>query len=110
MVPESVQRLRDGLELESASAALHHDLALYFLKLGDPTNAAPQLDLAVGSLPNRKDEERTELLELRSTVLIGTQPPAAATLDPYSQAIDGSKLAAQRDIALAITGNQTPAD
>jgi integrase len=31
---------------------------------------------------------------------------AGTTLDLYSQAIDESKLAAQRDIALAITGNQ----
>ncbi len=31
---------------------------------------------------------------------------ASTTLDLYSQAIDASKLAAQRDIALAITGNQ----
>ncbi len=32
---------------------------------------------------------------------------ASTTLDLYSQAIDESKLAAQRDIALAITSNQT---
>jgi len=31
---------------------------------------------------------------------------ASTTLDLYSQAIDESKLAAQRDIALAITGGQ----
>jgi len=31
---------------------------------------------------------------------------ASTTLDLYSQAIDASKLAAQKDIALAITGNQ----
>jgi integrase len=31
---------------------------------------------------------------------------ASTTLDLYSQAIDESKLAAQRDIALAITSNQ----
>jgi hypothetical protein len=30
--------------------------------------------------------------------------------DLYSQAIDASKLAAQRDIALAITGGQVQAD
>jgi integrase len=31
----------------------------------------------------------------------------STTLDLYSQAIDESKLAARRDMALAITGNQT---
>jgi integrase len=35
---------------------------------------------------------------------------ASTTLDLYSQAIDESKLAAQRDIALAITSSQTQAD
>ena len=35
---------------------------------------------------------------------------ASTTLDLYSQAIDASKLAAQGDIALAITSNQTQAD
>jgi integrase len=35
---------------------------------------------------------------------------ASTTLDLYSQAIDASKLAAQRDIALAITGGQVQAD
>jgi site-specific recombinase XerD len=35
---------------------------------------------------------------------------ASATLDLYSQAIDESKLAAQRDIAIAITCSQPQAD
>ena len=35
---------------------------------------------------------------------------ASTTLDLYSQAIDESKLAAQRDIALAITSNQAQAN
>ena len=35
---------------------------------------------------------------------------ANTTLDLYSQAIDESKLAAQRDIALAITSNQAQAN
>jgi hypothetical protein len=35
---------------------------------------------------------------------------ASATLDLYSQAIDAYKLAAQRDIALAITSNQVEAN
>jgi tetratricopeptide (TPR) repeat protein len=77
-LPESAQQLRQGLELDPTSAALRYNLALCFLKLGDRANAALQLDLAVGSLPNRKDEELMELLELRSTVLMGTQLPAAA--------------------------------
>ena len=35
---------------------------------------------------------------------------ASTTLDLYSQSMDESKLAAQRDIALAITSNQAQAD
>src|SRR5258706_7215720 len=35
---------------------------------------------------------------------------SSTTLDLYSQAIDASKLAAQRDIALAITSNQVQAN
>ena len=35
---------------------------------------------------------------------------ASTTLDLYSQAIDAYKLAAQRDIALAITSNQVEAN
>jgi len=34
----------------------------------------------------------------------------STTLDLYSQAMDESKLAAQRDIALAITTNHLPAN
>jgi len=35
---------------------------------------------------------------------------ASTTLDLYSQVIDASKLAAQRDVALAITSNQVEAN
>ena len=35
---------------------------------------------------------------------------ASTTLDLYAQAIDESKLAAQKDMALAITGGQVQAD
>ena len=35
---------------------------------------------------------------------------ASTTLDLYSQAMDESKLAAQRDIAVAITGSQAQTD
>jgi hypothetical protein len=35
---------------------------------------------------------------------------ASTTLDLYSQAMDESKLAAQRDIAVAITGSQAQAN
>jgi tetratricopeptide (TPR) repeat protein len=75
-VSESVQQLRQGLEMRPAHPTLHYDLALCYLKPGDRANAALHLDLASGALPNRK--ERTELLELQSTVLMGTAPPAAS--------------------------------
>jgi S1-C subfamily serine protease len=35
---------------------------------------------------------------------------ASTTLDLYSQAIDASKLAAQRDIAIAITSHESQAN
>lgn len=74
-VPESLQQLRQGLEIKPAYPALHYNLALCYLKPGDRANAALHLDQAIGALPNHKD--RTELLELESTVLMGTAPPAA---------------------------------
>jgi tetratricopeptide (TPR) repeat protein len=74
-VSDSQQQLRQGLAMRPAHPALHYDLALCYLKPGDRANAALQLDQAVGSLPNRK--ERIELLEFQSTVLMGTDPPAA---------------------------------
>ena len=76
-VPDSVQQLQQGLEIKPAHPALHYDLALCYLKPGDRAAAALQLDLAIDALPSWK--ERTELLELQSTVLMGTVPPATGT-------------------------------
>jgi tetratricopeptide (TPR) repeat protein len=73
---QSIEQLQHGLELQPGNAALHYDLALGYLKLDDRGNAALHLDLAIGMLPD--ENERLELLEQRSTVLMGVTAPEPA--------------------------------
>jgi len=70
---DSLQQLQKGLEIQPSNPALHYDLALCYANTGDGPNAALQLDLAIDSLPNNK--ERTELLELRSSIVMGIPAP-----------------------------------
>jgi tetratricopeptide (TPR) repeat protein len=72
---DSIQQLQHGLDIQPSNAALQYNLGLCYLKLGDRPNAALHLDLAIATSPSRK--ELTELLELRSAVLMGTAVPAA---------------------------------
>jgi tetratricopeptide (TPR) repeat protein len=69
------EQLQKGLELQPSNAALQYDLGLGYLKMGDRADTARHLDLAVGALSDEK--KRMELLELHSSVLMGTPPPAA---------------------------------
>jgi len=71
---QSIEQVRQGLDLDRTNPALHYDLALCYLRQGDRENAALQLDLAIGDVSNRR--QREELLELRSTVLTGIAAPA----------------------------------
>ena len=70
---DSNQQLQQGLEIQPWNAALHYDLGLGYLKLGDRPNAERHVDLAVSALSDEK--KRMDLLELRSSVLMGTPPP-----------------------------------
>lgn len=76
---DGVERLQQALQIQSSSWELHYDLSLSYAKLGDRSNAALNLDSAIGALPNRR--ERTELLEMRSTLLMGATSPDETT-DP----------------------------
>ena len=76
---ESIDQLKKGLEIQPANPAIHYDLALCYAKTGDRANAAVEIDQAIGSLPNQR--QRTELLEWRSTILMGTPEPGSA-VDP----------------------------
>jgi len=69
------QQLQQGLEIQASNAALQYDLGLGYLKMGDRSNSVRHIDLAVGALSDEK--KRTELIELRSSILLGTPPPDA---------------------------------
>ena len=57
-VSESVQQLRQGLEMRPAHPAIHYDLALCYLKPGDRANAALHLDLESGGSVRTEGFER----------------------------------------------------
>jgi tetratricopeptide (TPR) repeat protein len=76
---DSIEQLKKGLTIQPANAAIHYDLALCYAKMGDRANSAVELDQAIGSLPNQR--QRTQLLEWRSTSVMGTPAPAPAA-DP----------------------------
>ncbi|HXW56110.1 MAG TPA: hypothetical protein VEJ67_10200 [Candidatus Cybelea sp.] len=94
----SNQLLRQGLDIEPSDAALHFDLSLGYLKLGDRGNAAQHLDLAANAVSGEK--ERTRLLELLSAVLIGTHTPgdaADAKENPAASTFNKTYLEEDRD-------------
>jgi hypothetical protein len=93
---ESVQQLLNGLQIDPTDAMLHYDLALCYAKLGDRPNAALHLDLAIGGVPTRK--ERGDLLELRSSVLIGASvPPVSDEAKKNLETFNQSYLEEDRD-------------
>ena len=78
---QSIEQVRQGLDLDRTNPALHYDLALCYLRQGDRENAALQLDLAIGDVSNRR--QREELLELRSK-LSGGQSDTVTSTTPGS--------------------------
>jgi hypothetical protein len=69
----------------------------------------------LGCFHQQEAQQRITLLaDVSKSLLASTgalrHAKASTTLDLYSQAMDESKLAAQRDIAMAITGEQAQAD
>jgi tetratricopeptide (TPR) repeat protein len=72
---DSNQQLQQALQMQPSNAALQYDLALAYLRQGDRPNAVQHLDMTLGALSDEK--ERAGLLELRSTILMGTAAPVA---------------------------------
>ena len=72
---DSIEELQHALEIQPSNAALQYNLALCYLKLGDRANAATHLDYAISD--TSKGKQQTELLELRSSVLMGVTPTSA---------------------------------
>jgi tetratricopeptide (TPR) repeat protein len=66
---QSADKLERAADLQPARPALQYDLALCYLELGDRVNAEAHLDAAIGLLTGK---ERADLLELRSTIVMGT--------------------------------------
>jgi hypothetical protein len=95
-INESIQQLEHGLQIDPANSALHFDLALCYAKLGDRANAALHLDLAIGGVTNKK--EHSDLLELRSSVLMGNSAsPATEEAKKGEETFNESYAAEDRD-------------
>ena len=76
---DCIEELQHALEIQPSNGTLQYNLALCYLKLGDRANAALHLDYAIGAAP--KGKEQQELLELRSSVLMGMNPAPPGTED-----------------------------
>ncbi len=72
---DGILPLQQALELQPSNAALQYDLALCYMKLGDRANAALHTDLAISLVPDQK--QHAELLQQRSTIVMGTAVAAA---------------------------------
>lgn len=72
--PDCIHQLQQALAIEPGNAAFEHDVALCYLKQGDRANASLYLDMAIGGTADEK--EKTRLLELRSSIVMGTPQPA----------------------------------
>jgi tetratricopeptide (TPR) repeat protein len=94
---ESTAQLEHALEIQPFRPVLHYDLALGYLKLGDNrSGAASHLDSAIAVLADAK--ERSELLQLRSTIVMGTAPPnVPADASKPLEAFDEGYMAEDRD-------------
>jgi tetratricopeptide (TPR) repeat protein len=93
-------QLEEGLKIQPANALVYYDLAACYSKLGDHGRAFDHLDQSIAAV--MKPKRRTEQLELRSELLMGTDPsgspvsaPSEATkrLENFNEA----NLAADRD-------------
>jgi tetratricopeptide (TPR) repeat protein len=73
-------QLEEGLKLEPANALLHYDLAACYSKLADRSRAFDHLEESLGAVLRPK--VRVEELELRSELLIGTDPSGSPASDP----------------------------
>ncbi len=94
---ESLDALRRGLADQPGSPAFESDMAMCYLKLGDRANADLYLEMAIAGMGDSK--ERPKLLELDSTVLMGTDQPAPGADPPESDAFNASYREEDRDAA-----------
>jgi len=67
---ETLQPLRNGLDIQPANPVLHYDAALSYLRLNEREDAALHLNSAIGTLSNEK--ELADLFEQLSSVVMGT--------------------------------------
>jgi tetratricopeptide (TPR) repeat protein len=95
---DSLDQLRHGLETTPGSPAFEFDVALCYLKLGDRANAELYLEMATSGMG--ADKERPRLLELDSSILMGTEQPAAVSDPPANvEAFNASYREQDRDAA-----------
>ncbi len=94
---ESLDELRHGLADQPGSPAFEFDMAMCYLKLGDRANADLYLSMAISGLGN--DKEKPRLLELDSTMVMGTGQLAPGADPPDSDAFNASYRQEDRDAA-----------
>lgn len=92
---DCAQALERGLEIDRTNPAIHTDAALCEVKLGD--RAAAVDDLAGSAGAARGTKERLELLEVRSALLLGMDPPDSASAEKSLDGFNEDYLGLDRD-------------
>jgi len=93
-------QLEEGLKIEPANPLVHYDLAACYSKVPDRGRALDHLDESLGAV--MKPQWRAGELELRSRLLMGTDPPSPLASAPPEAAerfenFNEAYLAAERD-------------
>lgn len=89
---ESLDKLADL----PGSPSFEFDMAMCYLKLGDRANADLYLEMAIAGMG---EKEKPSLLELDSTIVMGTDQPSSGTDPPESDAFNASYRQEDRDAA-----------
>lgn len=94
---ESLDTLQRGIADQPGSPAFEFDMVMDYLKVGDRANADLYLRMAVAGMGEEK--ERPKLLELDSTIVMGTDQPAPENAPSASDAFNANYGEEDRDAA-----------
>ncbi len=99
---ESLEQLRHGLDSDPGNPSFEQDMAMCYLKLGNRANAELYLEMAAAGTD---EKDKSKLLELDSTILMGTPQPSPSDDPPGVTAFNESYRSENRDS----TDPKTPA-